>query len=70
VVHNRDNAPAASDSLAVFEKPLLAALSGDDVGGISAADVRHRAFDIAVIVQVTHCGAGFQRPLHGARQLL
>lgn len=34
--------PSAPESLAVFEKPLLAALSGDDVGGIPAAEVRDR----------------------------
>jgi hypothetical protein len=33
------SAPAASDSLAVFEKPLLSALSADEVGGIQAAEV-------------------------------
>jgi len=32
-------APAASESLAVFEKPLLAALSGEDVGGVPSAEV-------------------------------
>jgi hypothetical protein len=36
-------APSAPESLAVFEKPLLAALSGDDVGGMSAAEVTCRA---------------------------
>ena len=33
----------ASDSLPVFEKPLLAALSGDDLGGVPAAEVRAQA---------------------------
>jgi len=32
----------ASDPLAVFEKPLLAALSGDEVGGMQAAEVSHQ----------------------------
>ena len=32
-------AASASDSLAVFEKPLLAALSGDEITGMHAAEV-------------------------------
>ena len=32
-------AASASDSLAVFEKPLLAALSGDEISGMHAAEV-------------------------------
>ena len=74
-------APAASESLAVFEKPLLAALSGEDVGGVPAAEVSSLAiappqpFDVYLAVRdryVTcdHLCAGFERPLHGACQLL
>ena len=33
------SAPSQSDSLAVFEKPLLSALSADEIGGIQAAEV-------------------------------
>jgi hypothetical protein len=36
------SALSASDPLAVFEKPLLAALSGDEVGGMQAAEVSHQ----------------------------
>jgi hypothetical protein len=66
-------APAASDSLAVFEKPLLAALSGEDVGGVTAAEVSSLAIALPCLWRPV-CDrlafAGFKRPLHGACELL
>ncbi len=47
-------AASASDSLAVFEKPLLAALSGDEITGMHAAEVvRTVCFLLRIVSCVT-----------------